>query len=153
VVETGENHQCGVNDLGITRDNYQQVEKHTLKHNSVKIEGDEGGEPNVALVEGPPDGGAPNAAEEEGAPNALEGPPDEEASTQVGVSDLEGEVSEPDTEGDGRDTSRRLAQLISGTPGRDSGISTNLSLPWLYSIIALITALQVLLALCTSGAI
>jgi hypothetical protein len=35
--------------------------------------------------------------------NALEGPPDEEASTQVGVSDLEGEVSEPDTEGDGRD--------------------------------------------------
>jgi hypothetical protein len=38
VAETGENHQCGVNDLGITRDNYQQVEKHTLKHNSVKIE-------------------------------------------------------------------------------------------------------------------
>jgi hypothetical protein len=27
----GENHQCGENDLGITRDdNYQQVEKHTI---------------------------------------------------------------------------------------------------------------------------
>jgi hypothetical protein len=47
-----------VNDLGITRDdNYQQVEKHTMKQQRVKIEGDEGGEPNVALVEVPPDGG------------------------------------------------------------------------------------------------
>jgi hypothetical protein len=44
----------------------------------VKIEGDEGGEPNVALVEVPPDGGTPNATEEEGVHNAA-GPPDEEA--------------------------------------------------------------------------
>jgi hypothetical protein len=35
----------------------------------LKIEGDEGGEPNVALVEVPPDGGAPNATEEEGVPD------------------------------------------------------------------------------------
>jgi hypothetical protein len=38
-----------------------------------------GGEPNVALVEVPPDGGAPNATEEEGVHNAAEGPPNEEA--------------------------------------------------------------------------
>ena len=105
-------------------------------------------EPNVALVEGPPDGGEPNGAVEGppdgGAPNAAEGPHNEEASTQV--SDPEGGVSEPDPEGDGRGTSRRSTQLSSGTPGRDSGISTNLFLPWLYSISALITALQVLLA-------
>jgi hypothetical protein len=85
----------------------------------VKIEGDEGREPNVALVEVPPDGGAPNAAEEEGVHNAAEGPPDEEA--YVGVSDLEGRASEPNTEGDGRGISLRLTQL---TSGRDSGTST-----------------------------
>jgi hypothetical protein len=37
----------------------------------------EGGEPNVALVEVPPDGGTPNATEEEGVHKAA-GPPDEE---------------------------------------------------------------------------
>jgi hypothetical protein len=44
-------------------------------------------------------------------------------STLHGVSDLE--VSEADTEGDGRGTTRRLTQLTSSTPGMDSGMSTN----------------------------
>ena len=35
VAETGENHHCRVNDLGITRNKYQHVEKHTMKHNNV----------------------------------------------------------------------------------------------------------------------
>jgi hypothetical protein len=30
VAETGENHHCGVNDLGITRNKYQHVEKRTI---------------------------------------------------------------------------------------------------------------------------
>jgi hypothetical protein len=64
-------------------------------------------------LEVPLDGGAPNATEEEGVHNA-EGPPDEEA--YVGVSDLEGGASEPDTEGDGRSISLQLTQLTSGTP-------------------------------------
>ena len=79
------------------------------------LAGDEAGEPNVALVEDPPDGGEPNGAVEGppdgGAPNAA-GSPDEEASTQIGVSEPEGGVSEPDPEGDGRGTSRRSTQLL-----------------------------------------
>jgi hypothetical protein len=49
----GENHQCGENDLGITRDdNYQQVEKHTMKHNNVAMIENSDGKifPNPSLV-------------------------------------------------------------------------------------------------------